>query len=210
MRPRHTLLVLLSAAALVFGGCQAIFTYSPLSGLQRPPSGMTPGQRLTYAQEALASGDAAAMKSAYDAIKNDTGAAAQYMTAQLGIELSGIPTVLRDAASDTSNLTNDLDEINTFIAAHNLDPTYMVAAAAQLMAAAAAGVLLTPMDHVMGSMGLMLGATTGGTWKLSTVAHGDALNARTFLDATNQVASLPAGDSLRVFIQDYDGYLANF
>ena len=81
MKCRQTPLALLCAAVLVFGGCQAIFTYSPLTGLQTPPSSMTPAQRLTYAQDALASGDQSAMLKAYDAIKNDTGAQSQYITA---------------------------------------------------------------------------------------------------------------------------------
>ncbi len=85
MRSRHTLLVLLAAALAALVGCQAMFTYSPLKGLQRPPSSMTPAQRLTYAQDALASGDTAAMTAAYQAIMNDPSADAQYTVAQLGI-----------------------------------------------------------------------------------------------------------------------------
>jgi hypothetical protein len=212
-RSRHTLLVLLFAAVLAFGGCQAIFTYSPLAGLQRPPSSMTPAQRLTYAKDALASGDTAAMKSAYDAIINDPGVDAQYTAAQLGIELSGIPTVLRDSASDTSNLTNDLNTIDAFIAAHNLDPTYMVTAAAQLAAAASAGQPLTTMDYAMASMGTLLGIeqTAHGDWNVTHVPPGSGVSVAdgTLAPAVANVASLPAGDSLRTFIEDLDHYLRN-
>ena len=211
---RHTLLVLFSAAVLALGGCQAIFTYSPLSGLQQSPSSMTPAQRLTYAQDALASGNTAAMKTAYDAIVNDTSAAAQYTAAQLGIELSGVPTVLRDAAGNTSNLTNDLDTINTFITAHNLDPNYMVAAAAQLSAAKAAGATLSDMDCAMGAMGIILGETTGpvnGNWTLTGHGLGGPLTPPvTFLQpAVTDVASLPSGDPLKDFINQLNTYISN-
>jgi hypothetical protein len=205
---RKTVSFLLLAAVFVLGGCQAIFTFSPLSGLQRDPSSMPPGQRLEYAKQALASGDTTAMKKAYDAIKNDSSADAQYTAAQLGIELSGIPTALLDAVSNSGNLTNDLNTINNFIAAHNLDPNYMVAAAVQLAAAKAAGAVLTTMDYAMEAMGQVL-SFTGGTWNIPgvpggtgvTVANGD------FHNAVTNVVSLPAGDPLKVFINDLDFYL---
>jgi hypothetical protein len=214
MRPRHTLLVLLSAAVLAFGGCQAMFTYSPLSGLQRPPSSMTPAQRLTYAQDALASGDTAAMKSAYDAIKNDTSAGAQYTAAQLGIELSGVPTLLVKVASDPSTVTAQLNTINTFITDNNLDPNFMVAAAAQLSAAKAAGAVLSDMDCAMGAMGIILGETTGpvnGNWTLTGLGLGGPGKPPVlFLQpAVADVASLPSGDPLKDFINQLNGYISN-
>jgi hypothetical protein len=210
-----------AAAALLLGGCEAVFTYSPLSGLQRPPSSMTPAQRLTYAEDALASGDQAAMKGAYDAIKNDSGADAQYLTAQLGIELSGVPDVLVQIASDPSTVSSQLNTIDAFITAHNLDPAYMVAAAAQLAAAKAAGAVLTTMDYAMGSMGLLLGAAyanSGSTsWDITaaiiTNADRDAAGynpAQTgFLtQAVLNVASLPSGDPLKDFITQLDSFIS--
>jgi hypothetical protein len=208
---RKTAGFVLLASLIVLGGCQAIFTYSPFSGLRRPPSSMTPAQRLTYAQDALASGDAAAMKSAYDAIKNDSGSDAQYTAAQLGIELSGVPTVLREIASDPSTVTTQLNTISAFIAAHNLDPTYMVAAAAQLSAAQAAGATLTEMDMAMGAMGILLGGAQGAAWDVTTL-HGTAAQASSlaFLaPAVMQVASLPAGDPLKDFITQLNSYIGS-
>jgi hypothetical protein len=211
MKSRQTLLALLSAAVLVFGGCQAIFTYSPLTGLQTPPSSMPPAQRLTYAQDALASGDPAAMKTAYDAIKNDTSADAQYTTAQLGIELSGVPTLLVKVAGDPSTMSAQLNTISTFIADHNLDPSYMVAAAAQLALASAMGVQLTNMDRAMGAMGILLGGAGGPAWDTTTL-HGAPAQAAAlaFLaPAVAAVASLPAGDSMKNFITQLNTYIGS-
>ena len=220
-RSRRILLVLLPAAVLVFGGCQAIFTYSPVSGLQRPPSSMTPGQRLTYAQDALASGDTAAMKSAYDAIKNDTSAAAEYTTAQLGIELSGVPTVLRDLANDPSTISSQLNTIDAFITSHNLDPVLMVAAAGQLQNALAGGATLSTMDYAMGAMGLLLGdafVNSPGSWDVTpaNITNGERDAAGSgppgtpgfLFQAVANVASLPPGDSLKTFITQLDSFIS--
>jgi hypothetical protein len=202
---------LLLSTVLVLCGCQAIFTYSPLSGLKRDPATMTPAQRITYAQDALASGDPAAMKAAYEAIKNDTSSTAQYTAAQLGIELSGIPTVLREIASNPSSVTTQLNTISAFIASHNLDPNYMVAAAAQLAAAEAAGATLTTMDYAMETMGQLLGLT-GGTWNISGLPPGTgaamvANPASPISKALANVSSLPSGDPLKDFITQLSSYV---
>jgi len=201
----------LSAAALLLGSCQAMFTYSPLSGLQRPPSSMTPAQRLTYAQDALASGNTADMKAAYDAIKNDSGASAQYATAQLGIQLSGVPQVLVQVAANPSTVTSQLNTVQGFITSHGLDPTYMVAAAAQLAAAQAAGATLTTMDYAMGAMGLLLGAAytdSGSTSYDITAGNSGKAAATAFLaPAVANVASLSSGDPLNQFITQLNSFI---
>jgi hypothetical protein len=210
---RRSITLSVLGAALLLAACQAMFTYSPLSGLQRPPSSMTPAQRLTYAHDALASGDQTAMKNAYDAIKNDTSADAQYLSAQLGIELSGIPDVLVKIASDptVSNVDTQLGGISNFVATNNLDPTYMVAAAAQLAAAQAAGATLTDSDMAMGAMGILLQGAQGAAWDITTL-HGTAsqTNAIAFLaPAVTQVASLPSGDPMKDFITQLNTYITN-
>ena len=209
---RLATLGLVLAAALLSAGCQAIFTFSPVAGLQQSPSNMTPAQRLTYAQDALASGDQAAMKTAYDAIKNDTSGPAQYTTAQLGIELSGVPAVLVQVANDPSSVTTQLNTINDYVTSHNIDPNYMVAASTQLAAAAAAGVPLTTMDYAMGAMGMLLGDAhaSSATWNVTsgTVTTAQATAARAFLaPAVTNVASLPSGDPLQQFITQLDTFI---
>jgi len=195
-----------------------MFTYSPLSGLKRPPSSMTPAQRLTYAQDALASGNTADMKAAYDAIINDSGASAQYTTAQLGIQLSGVPQVLVQIAADPSSVTSQLNTIDAFITSHGLDPTYMVAAAAQLAAAQAAGATLSTMDYAMGSMGMLLGDAFAfsGTWDITPAnitnaerdAAGGSLPTGFLYPAVQNVASLSSGDPLNQFITQLNSFIA--
>ena len=203
-----------AAALVLLAGCQAMFTYTPLSGLQRPPSSLTPAQRLTYAQDALASGNTSDMKAAYDAIKNDTSSAAQYTTAQLGIQLSGVPQVLIQIATDPSTVTSQLNTVDQFITDHNLQPSYIIAAAGQLSAAAAAGAALTTMDYAMGAMGLLLAAALADSTALGTPSY-DILAgnsgkgaATTFLaPAVANVASLPSSDQLNQFITQLNSFI---
>ena len=205
----NPILPAVAAAVLVLAGCQAMFTYSPLSSFQRPPSSLTPAQRITYAQDALASGNTASMKAAYDAIKNDTSADAQYLAAQLGIELSGVPDVLLKIASDPTTVTTELNGISSFIAANNLDPSYMVFAASQLAEAQAGGITLTETDMAMGAMGILLAGAQGAGWDITTLGGtASQTNAIAFLaPAVAQVASLPSGDPMKDFITQLNTYI---
>jgi hypothetical protein len=194
-RPRVTMSVVLAAVAvlLVLGGCQQIFTYAPLKGLQRNPASLSPEQRLNYAEQALASGDKAAMLAAYDAIKNDTGNDAQYLTAQLGIELSGVPTLLSGFIDGT--VAMDPTSIPDFFAAHpELTPSYIIDAANRLKALDSSGFPLSTNDRVLGCLGLALEATqnTVPPYDLTKITSADLAPALALLDplvATDPFAS---------------------
>ncbi len=62
-------------ACIVLSSCQAVFTFSPFSALQRDPDNLPPEQQVAWAENALASGDAASMTEAYaliaDLLEND-------------------------------------------------------------------------------------------------------------------------------------------
>ena len=195
-------------APLLASGCQQIFTYSPLTFLQRPPATLPPEARLTYAEDALASGDKDAMKTAYDAIKDDTGTDASYTTAQLGIELSGVPTLLLKVATDTSAVTSDLDNISGFISDNGLDPAYLVDAASRLQAVDAS-VDLTPTDYAMGALGLLLGQAQNTTppWDITNPSVDTTPAIDFFAKAVDGAASLPDSDPLKAFISSFDTYL---
>ena len=78
MKAKRSLLMGLAAAALLafLVGCQAVFTFSPMGFLQRDPSRLPLAQKMTYAENALASGDDQTMLDAYNAIKNDAAGSA--------------------------------------------------------------------------------------------------------------------------------------
>ena len=115
---------------LLWAGCQAIFTNSPLSFLERDPANLPLDQKITWAENALASGDPEAMATAYDAIKDESGV--DYLCANLALELSGVPQLLFEVIEgniDYSSITdmenflqNNVDaEYVTFAAGHFLD-----------------------------------------------------------------------------------------
>jgi hypothetical protein len=148
------------------------------------------------------------MKSAYDAIKNDPGTGASYATAQLGIELSGVPALLLQVARDTSSVTADLNDLSGFIAKNGLDPTYLVDAAARLQAVDAS-VDLTPTDYALGALGMLLGSAqaTTGTWDITNPLVDTAPAIAFFTRAVNGASSLPDTDPLKAFISSFDSYL---
>ena len=84
---------LVFSVLIVLIGCQAVFTFSPVSFLQRDPSKLSLDQKKTYAEDALASGDSDAMLAAYNAIKDDatgsTDGELNLLAAKLAMELSG-------------------------------------------------------------------------------------------------------------------------
>jgi hypothetical protein len=104
---KHKAAVLMPTTALLvvtLAGCQALFTTSPFSFLQRDPANLPPEQQVTWAEQALASGDPAAMAKAYAVIKNRPDQV--YLAASLAAELSRVPKALADAIADMDNVTN--------------------------------------------------------------------------------------------------------
>jgi hypothetical protein len=178
----HIFVIFLVAGLLLLDGCEAIFTFSPFTGLQRDPSSLTPEQRLTYAQDALASGDLSAMQDALDAIKNDTSHPAVYTSAKLEIELSGLPALGVDV-NDTSNLDSVVGNATTvdgFLAAHpDLKPSLVIDAGERLKSLEG-DTPLTVTDRVVGAIGLAL-AASAGTDPIYDLTHADLTAAMEFL-----------------------------
>jgi hypothetical protein len=205
------------SVVLMLGGCQAIFTYSPVSALQRDPSSLTAAERLTYGENALASGDKATMKAAYNAIKNDTGVASQYLAAQLGIEASGVPGLILTAVTDmlttgSSDFSGGGSSVVTdFLAANpGVDPSYLIAAAGNLGNVPSAS--LTTMDSVYGGLGMALDAAQqpDGSFNFAAADPVKMAAAQTFVnDATVSADStLSASDPVRQFLDMYNTYIA--
>ena len=67
-RYRLALVIVAALLSLLLGSCEKFFTTNLLSGLKRDPANLSPEQQVQYAQQALSSGDAAAMRSAFDAL----------------------------------------------------------------------------------------------------------------------------------------------
>ena len=156
-KPRTPVSLLVLFVLMILTGCQNIFTYTPLKGLQRDPSTLSSEQRLVYAQDALASGDKAAMLSAYNAIKTDTSADAVHLSAELEFELSGVPGLINDAITNESLLTQNGATLATYIAAHPAtEPALMMDAGLRILALDSTGFSLGTNDRLLGAIGLAL------------------------------------------------------
>jgi hypothetical protein len=198
-RRRAPAAIAILSALLMLAGCQAIFTYTPLKGLQRDPSSLSSDQKLVYAQEALASGDKAAMRAAYNAIKSEPGNDALHLNAELGIELSGIPGLVHDAIADQSVLTGSPDSIAVYIDAHpEVDPGLMIEAGRNMRSLAAAGYPLSTNDRLLGAIGLALDAAQANNYDLTGLLPADLADARALISPL--VGSDVLADSLSTYL----------
>lgn len=101
--------------------CQRVFTYSPLSFMQRDPSTLPADQQVSYAENMLASGSAEDMAAAYALIQallaqDSTNPDLQILAAELAIGGSGLGGLL--SSLDTSA---GLDTLNASLETLNLD-----------------------------------------------------------------------------------------
>lgn len=200
---------------LALFGCEQIFTYTPFEFLQRPLGSLTPEQQLQYGQDALESGDTGAMQDAYDVLSGETGSGeAQYLAAELAVELSGMSDFLLEVAAGTALLpdASDSSSLDAFIT-DQIDVQLFIDAAENLQNAQALGVELEPADILMGGLGLVLGAAQqpDGTLDFTAMDAVELADANAFVtqDAvTDMINSLPADDGLRVLLEGFQGYVA--
>ena len=225
---KSTAFIFVLSAGLIFilAGCQAVFTYSPLSFLQRDPSALPADAQKTYAEDALASGDAAAIAKAYDAIKallkdNPTDPELNLLAAKLGVEVSGVPGLIDEIIQGNLNLSGPdaLKNVSDYINSDNVDPQAIIDAGKYYQAAESGGEL-TSTDYIMGSLGILLGAAseasgsttdlssleTPGTW--NATAQSDAQDAVEFLNTG--IDNLAADDPARDILTSFSDYLGNF
>ncbi len=220
MATRRASLSITAAACclLALCGCEQIFTYTPFTFLQRPLESLTPEQQLQYGQDALESGDPAAMQDAYDVLSAETGSGdAQHLAAELAIELSGMSDFLLAVASGTALLPDpgnpsSLDAFNAFIT-DQIDVQLFIDAAGNLQNAQALGAELEPVDILMGGLGLVLDAAQqpDGTLDFTAMDAAELADANAFVtqDAVTEIInSLPADDGLRILLEGFQGYVA--
>jgi hypothetical protein len=116
-------LVIIILAGLILTGCEQVFTYSPLSGLQRDPSTLSDDQKRQYARDALDSGDDSAVQEAYELLKDSTDPEDQSLAVDLAIESSGVTDVILTLVSQsgTSEPEQIIETINESLDDLNLD-----------------------------------------------------------------------------------------
>lgn len=102
-------------------GCQAVFTFSPLSGLQRDPANLSPEGKISYAQDLLATGSQAEMAEMYTLIDelsqdNPNDPSLHLLAADLALGATGVNEAVEDflsgggdVGSATEDIVGDLD-----------------------------------------------------------------------------------------------------
>jgi hypothetical protein len=118
--PRRAPVPVLLLFTLIFtmilaAGCEGFFTFNLFSGLQRDPASLSPEQQVSYAEEALASGNSEAMQAAYpliaaQAAANPDDPELQLLAADLAIGTSGVNDMIADFDPDTATAA-DLNEV---------------------------------------------------------------------------------------------------
>jgi hypothetical protein len=195
--------------------CQAVFTFSPLSFLQRDPGSLSATQQVEFAREALQSGDAAAMGAVYDSIAtaataDPENAGLQYTAAQLALELSGVgdvfSTLLGTLGAGGGEGIDPFALSDELFASLNL--TRLGEAGVYLLAAdsAATPADLSATDYLVGAVGLLIAGapvlpdSTTAPDIVATIDQNDNLDsAEQFLQAG--VDELPADDPARAVLQ---------
>jgi hypothetical protein len=140
---------------LFLAGCEAVFTTSLLSFARRDPSKLSPEAQVVWAEEALASGDPEAMAAGYKLVKDDPNN--QLLAADLALELSGVPEVMRDMIEDLDTITSMTlpgeieDYLDDFVS--SLDDSYTAAAGGHFATALAADPSeLSGQDMILGAL----------------------------------------------------------
>ncbi len=161
-----------------FSGCEAIFTASPFSGLDRDPSDFDLDRKIEYANQALASGDLTYIEKAYDALvaENSTDGEICLLTAKCANELNGMPEIFRAMYDSTHpyylgdiDLSNsdDVDTLNEFAA--SLDKDYLTLAASYYIDADAYNANMNATDYFFAGLSELFDTSTtaGGLSDLS-------------------------------------------
>jgi hypothetical protein len=123
--------------AIALGGCELVFTASPLAFLERDPAAYSDEQLRQYARDALAAGDTSAMLSAYELLKESDDPADQLLAVdcaigagEIAIALSEMVAGLTDGELDPEDVLNEIiDRYSAEDLARFVEAAYLLDAA---------------------------------------------------------------------------------
>jgi len=163
---------------IILASCQQIFTYSPVSWVQRDPADLPDDQKIAYAESVLSSGDTAAIAEAYDVINdlvdaNPGDVDLQLLAADLALGGSGIIDTLENIDDITT-----LDEAEVEAILTGIDLTLVAASADHVVAAEAIDAsAISPEQYLNTGLILLAKAAdeAGGFANLDAANVGDSL-----------------------------------
>lgn len=145
----------------LLSACQAIFTYSPLSFLQRDISNLPPAQQVKVAEDALGSGDPNQMTEAYAAIvtlletSNDPDLS--LLAADLAFGASGMTELFTSVIQDAESLMGAPTEELTALL-EGLDTDLIAEGAGHIQDAASADADITDTQYLTAGAALLASA----------------------------------------------------
>lgn len=160
------------ALITLLAGCEQVFTWSPFGGLQRNPANMSPEQQVTFAQDALESGDPDAMGDAFELLQDSEDPETQLLAVDLALGAAEIETTLTDLLAATMDEGGDPEQaLADALAGLSAEDLAMLDAAGDLLDAAAEEGEPTPEQYAFTAIGLLAVAAdeAGGLEELETV-----------------------------------------
>ena len=163
---------------IVFSGCQAVFTYSPFSFLQRDISSRPVEVQVSRAREALSSGDTEQMAEAYEIVEGllETSDDPELflLAADLAFGASGMTevftSVLQDMDTITESTPEDFEEV-----LKTLKVDLIAEGAAHVQAAVDADAEVTDTQYIIAGAALLTSAVekAGGFEEVGELTEGD-------------------------------------
>ena len=174
MRPltrngRAAVIGALGFAALALVGCEAIFTFSPVSFLQTPLTNLSPDELGAFGDDALNAGDPAAMQAALDAVVDaladpditpEEAAELSLVGGSLAIELSGVGDLLGEVLTGELGLA-DFADVEDAINSLDIDLDLLSDGADLMVDANEGGAELDSGELVLGAIGLIVNPASG-------------------------------------------------
>lgn len=152
-------IVLIVITVIVVSACERVFTTSPLEFLQRDPSSYSEAQTLTFAEDALASGDEAAMIAAFELLADSEDPEIQLVAVELALGAAGVETVLTSVIANLAVEGADPETVLTeALEAFTEEDLALLVSAATLLDAADESIVPTAEQYVFAAIGLIAAA----------------------------------------------------
>ncbi len=147
-----SIFIIVVPALLLLSSCQQIFTYSPLSDFARNPADLSEEQQVAYAENALASGDSAAIAAAYLAIAGSDDPDTNLLASELAFAASGVSDAIGGASVLLESGEGDFMELLT-----GLDSDLLQGSAEEFESAIVGGVEPTEDQYMNAAVSVVLG-----------------------------------------------------
>jgi hypothetical protein len=152
-------IVLIVITVIVVSACERVFTTSPLEFLQRDTSSYSEAQTLTFAEDALASGDEAAMTAAFELLADSENPETQLVAVELALGAAGVETVLTSVIANLAVEGADPETVLTdALEAFTEEDLALLVSAATLLDAADESIVPTAEQYVFAAIGLIAAA----------------------------------------------------